>query len=206
MGHGRWTFWEAIYSALLAASTVGFAEPTGLHETPYGRALMAGIIIASVGVLAYFQSNLTTFFVEDVFGQTFRIRRMMKQIENVRGHVIVAGGGSTGRHVIRELISTKTRFVVIDHSREQLEQISEELADGKMLYVVGDATIDQTLIAAGVQRAEGVVTTLTEDRDNLYVTLSARTLNPSARIVAKVISPDAVKKMMRAGATSAAFV
>ncbi len=202
LGHGRWSYSEAVYSALIAASTVGFQEPPGLQETPYARGLMAGIIIASLGVLAYFQSNLTTYLVEDVFGQTLRIRRMMKQIEKVRDHVIVAGAGSTGLHVIRELVSTRTPFVVIDHDGARLQTLSDELADGKMLFVVGDATLDQTLTAGGIERAEGVVTTLTEDRDNLYVTLSARNLNPKARIVAKVISPDAAKKMMRAGATS----
>lgn len=202
LGHGRWTFWEAIYHTVIAATTVGYSEPEGLRETPYARGLIVAIIVASLGAVAYFQSNLTTFLVEDVLGQRLRIRRMVKQIDALKGHVIVAGGGSTGRHVIQELVSTRTPYVVVDHDQAELERLSDELADGKMLYVVGDATADPTLIRAGIERATGVVAALTEDRDNLYVTLSARNLNPRARIVSKVIQPDAAMKMMRAGATS----
>lgn len=202
LGRGRWTFWESIYNAFIAGSTVGFAEPAAIQEIPHARGVLVAIIFASLGVVAYFQSNLTTFLVEDVLAERFRTRRMMKQIAHVKNHVIVAGAGSTGRHVIRELISTKTPFVVVDTDKASLEALSDELQAGKMLFVTGDATADPTLVAAGIERAEGVVAALTEDRDNLYVTLSARNLNPSARIVTKVIQPDAAKKMMRAGATS----
>jgi voltage-gated potassium channel len=202
LGHGRWTFWEAVYHTVISASTVGYGEPPGLRETPYARPLIVGIIVSSLGAVAYFQSNLTTFLVEDVIGERLRTRRMFKQVEQLRNHTIVAGAGSTGRHVITELVATRSKFVVIDHDREHLEYLSEELAGGKMLFVVGDATLDPTLVAAGIHRASGVVAALTEDKDNLYVTLSARTLNPKARIVSKVIHPDAAKKMRRAGATS----
>ncbi len=201
-GHGRWSFWESVYNAFIAGSTVGFAEPREIHEIPHARTILVAVIFASLGVLAYFQSNLTTFLVEDVLAERFRTRRMMKQISHLKGHVIVAGAGSTGRHVIRELITTKTPFVVVDADRGALEAISEELTQGKMLFIVGDATADPTLVSAGIERAEGVVAALTEDKDNLYVTLSARNLNPSARIVTKVVHADAAKKMMRAGATS----
>lgn len=167
----------------------------------YGRPLIIGVILSAIGVIAYFQSNLTTFLVEDVLGERLRIRRMNKQVAALKDHVIVAGAGSTGRHVIMELESTHTPYVVIDGNRAHLEEMNDELG-GKILYVVGDATVDATLLAAGVDRARGVVAALTEDKDNLYVTLSARNLNPNARIVTKVILPDATKKMMRAGATS----
>ena len=202
LGHGRWTYWEAVYHSVICASTVGFSEPEGVRDMPYGRVVVVAIIVASLGVVAYFQSNLTTLLVEDVLGQRLRGRRMEKQIASLKGHVVVAGAGSTGRHVVRELVSAKTPFVVIDQDRAILEHLSNELAAGKMLYVVGDATADTTLTAAGVERASGVVAALHEDRDNVYVTLSARTLNPDARIVSKVVEPDATKKMMRAGATS----
>lgn len=127
---------------------------------------------------------------------------MKKQIEQLSGHVVVAGAGSTGKHAIEEMWATRTPFVVIDTNHRRLDHLSQEIAGGKMLYVAGDATEDAVLLDAGVTRANAVIAALTEDKDNLFVTLSARSLNPSARIVAKVIAADAVPKMMRAGANA----
>ena len=127
---------------------------------------------------------------------------MKNQIEALSHHVIIAGGGSTGQHAIEEMWATRTPFVVIDTSHRRMEHLSQQIGGGKMLYVVGDATEDAVLLAAGVTRARAVIAALTEDKDNLFVTLSARSLNPSARIVAKVIAADAAPKMMRAGANA----
>ncbi|HVY46426.1 MAG TPA: TrkA family potassium uptake protein, partial [Minicystis sp.] len=124
------------------------------------------------------------------------------RIDALSGHVIVTGAGATGMHVVEELQATKTKYVVVDKSREVLERISRDFAGGEMLFVVGDATDDVVLVQAGVTRAMGVIAALTEDKDNLFVTLSARSLNASARIVSKVIAPDAAAKMMRAGANA----
>lgn len=128
---------------------------------------------------------------------------MRKTIEALSGHIVVAGSGSTGKHVIEELVLTKTPFVVIDKSREHVDRLSLQLhGDDSLLYVIGDATEDHVLIEAGVKRARGVVAALTHDKDNLYVTLSARSLNSNARIVAKVTEDEAAPKMLKAGATS----
>lgn len=127
---------------------------------------------------------------------------MRKAIDALNGHIVVAGIGSTGRHAVEELVVTQTPFVVIDRDQGHLHRVSNELAEGKLLYVLGDATEDHVLLAAGVQRARGVVAALTHDKDNLFVTLSARSLNAGARIVAKVTEVDAGPKMIKAGATS----
>ncbi len=127
---------------------------------------------------------------------------MENRIDKLHDHVIVTGAGATGVHAIEELYATRTPFVAIDLSRQVLERISAELVDGTMLYVVGDATDDMVLAQAGITRAKGVIAALTEDKDNLFVTLSARSLNANARIVSKVIAPDAAPKMMRAGANA----
>lgn len=123
---------------------------------------------------------------------------MKKQIEQLNNHVVVAGIGSTGRHVADELCATHTPFVAIDRNREHLERVAAEL--GGLLYIHGDATDDDVLRAAGVARASGIITTLNDDKANLFVTLSARSMNASARIVARVIEPETTAKMSRAGA------
>jgi len=91
---------------------------------------------------------------------------------------------------------------VIDRHEHTLQQVSTELCGGKMLYVHGDATQDHVLLAAGVERARGVVAALTHDKDNLYVTLSARGLNAGARIVSKVVEDEAAPKILKAGASA----
>jgi voltage-gated potassium channel len=124
---------------------------------------------------------------------------MQKKIEALSQHVVVAGVGSTGRHVVEELRATSTPLVVIDRNREHLERVNAELG-GNLLHIHGDATNDEILREAGVSRAVGVVTTLNDDKANLFVTLSARSMNATARIVARVIEPETTAKMARAGA------
>ena len=202
LGDGRWTFGDCAYMTVITISTVGFFELGHMRDVPGARALTVGLIIGGVGVLAYMQSNLTALLVEGVIGQAWRRRRMQKEIEKLGAHVVVAGAGGTGKHVIEELVATRTPFVVIDRSDHQLRAVSDDLCGGKMLYVHGDATLDHVLVAAGVQRARGVVAALTHDKDNLYVTLSARSLNAAARIVSKVVEDEAGAKIVKAGATA----
>jgi voltage-gated potassium channel len=202
LGHGRWSVSDALYMTVITLSTVGFAELNDMAKVPGARGLTVALIVGGVGTLAYVQGNVTALLVEGVIGQAFRRNRMRKAIDALNGHIVVAGTGSTGRHAVEELLVTQTPFVVIDLDQAHLERISEELAEGKLLYVHGDATEDHVLLAAGVQRARGVVAALTHDKDNLFVTLSARSLNAAARIVAKVTEVDAGPKMIKAGATS----
>jgi voltage-gated potassium channel len=202
VGHGRWSFADAVYVAINAVSTVGFRELEGMENVRYAHLVTVLIILAGLGTVAYFQSTLTALLVQGVIGERFRKRRMQKKIDELRDHVIVTGAGSTGVHAIEELYATRTPCVVVDKSRHVLDRISREIAGGEMLYVVGDATDDMVLMQAGITRAMGVIAALTEDKDNLFVTLSARSLNARARIVAKVIAHDAAPKMIRAGANA----
>jgi voltage-gated potassium channel len=202
LGHGRWTLADCAYMTIITISTVGFFELREMSQVPGARPLTVGLIIGGVSVLAYVQSNLTAMLVEGVIGQAFRRRRMQQAIASLSGHIVVAGAGSTGRHVIEELVATRCSFVAIDRSEHVLQAVSTEICAGKMLYVHGDATVDQVLLAARVGAARGVVAALTQDKDNLYVTLSARSLNATARIVSKVVEDEAGAKILKAGASA----
>jgi voltage-gated potassium channel len=202
LGTGRWTVVDCAYMTVITISTVGFFELGHMREVPGARALTVGLIVGGVGVLAYMQSNLTALLIEGVIGTALRMRRMQSEIRKLSDHIVVAGAGGTGKHVIEELAATRTPFVVIDTNESVLQQVSADFCGGKMLYVHGDATADQALLAAGIQRARGVVAALTQDKDNLYVTLSARSLNPGARIVSKVVEDEAAPKILKAGASS----
>ena len=173
-----------------------------MRDVPGARPLTAALILGGVSVLAYMQSNLTALLVEGVIGDVWRRRRMQGEIGKLKGHIVVAGAGNTGKHVVEELVATRATFVVIDRNEHTLRQLSNDLCAGKMLYVHGDATIDGVLLSAGVDRARGVVAALTHDKDNLYVTLSARSLNAQARIVSKVVEDEAAPKILKAGASS----
>jgi voltage-gated potassium channel len=203
LGAGRWSAEDCLYMTVITLSTVGFGELSHMHEVPGARTLTILLIVAGVGALAYVQGNLTALLVEGVIGQAWRRNRMRKAIEKLEGHIVVAGAGSTGKHVIEELLATGTPFVVIDRSMEHLERINADIAGGKLLYVHGDATDDHVLADANIARARGVVAALTHDKDNLFVTLSARSLNGTARIVAKIVEDHAAQKMIKAGASAA---
>jgi voltage-gated potassium channel len=202
LGRGLWTVGEALYMAVISVSTVGFGELPNIDRVRGARSVVVGTILTGLVAVAYFQSTMTALIVEGVIGEAWRSKRMKKSVDALRGHIVLAGVGSTGKHVVEELAATQTPFVAIDRDRENLERVSQEVCGGKMLYVHGDATEDHSLIEAGIERAAGVVAALTHDKDNLYVTLSARTLNARARIVAKVVEPEALPKMERAGANA----
>jgi voltage-gated potassium channel len=201
LGGGRWSFGDCFYMAVITISTVGFGELNQMADVRGARPVTIGLIIGGVSVIAYFQANLTALLLEGSIREVLRRNRMRKEIIALKGHVVVAGAGSSGRHVIEELVATERPFVVIERNHEQGERLSEELMGGRMLIVYGDATMDHVLLQAGVDRASGVVAALTLDKDNLFVTLSARSLNPTARIVAKVVEEDSTAKMFKAGAS-----
>jgi voltage-gated potassium channel len=202
LGEGRWSPVDCAYMTVITISTVGFFELGHMKEVAGARGLTVVLIVSGVGVLAYMQSNLTALLVEGVIGNAWRRGRMQREIDKLSNHIVVAGAGGTGKHVVEELAQTHTPFVVIDRNEEKLKDVSAEFCKGRMLYVHGDATADGALLRAGIQRARGVVAALTHDKDNLYVTLSARSLNADARIVSKVVEDEAAPKILKAGATS----
>ena len=202
LGHGIWSFGECAFQTIVTIFTVGFAELPNAEHVSGARGFTAVLIVFGVGAISYVQANVIALLVEGALGQAFRRSRMQRAISKLHGHFVVAGVGSTGRHVIEELRATERPLVAIDRDETHLRELSEESYAGALLYVVGDATQDHALTAAGIDRAAGVVAALTDDADNLYITLSARALNPNARIVAKAIAPEAEAKMRLAGANA----
>lgn len=192
---------DAIYFAVITVSTVGYGELPDMTAHHSARVVTSVLIVAGIGAIAFFQSTLTALLVEGAIGKAFRKRRMEKRIKALKDHFIVAGAGRTGRMVVGELITTGVEFVVIDTDEHHLHRIEHEFSVN-LLYVIGDATEDHTLLEAGIERARGLVACLTDDPQNLFVTLSARSLHADARIVSKVIEPENEAKMLKAGANT----
>ena len=200
MGDGRWEVFDCFYMAVVTLSTVGFAETLpGMNEVEGARGFTVLLIVLGSGTLLYFVSTFTAFVVEgDLLGALKR-NRMNKRIEQLEGHVVVCGVGSTGVHIVEELLATQTPFVAVDSDEQRLLKLDEEM-EQELRYVVGDATDDDVLHQAGINRARGVIAALHDDKDNLFVTVTARALNPQARIVAKAVEGSAMDKLRRAGA------
>jgi voltage-gated potassium channel len=196
-----YSLFDSIYFALITVSTVGYSELPRMSQHPSARLLVMFMIVSGVATVSFFQSSLTTMMIEGVIGKAVRRRIMERRIGGLNGQTIVAGCGRTGRFVIEELLASNLPFVVIDRDPLLLEQINADHG-GRLLYVVGDATDDHSLMAAGVQRASGLITALTSDPDNVFVTISARSLNPRIRIVAKAVTLGVEAKLDRAGANA----
>jgi len=201
LGKYAWDLGECAYMTVITITTVGFGELPHLGRVPGGRAFTVGVLLAGLGVAAYFVSALTTFFIEGEFTKARTRRRMTKALDQIHDHIIVCGVGTTGVHVVEELVWTKWPLVAIDRDAARLEKL-QELSIEMLPTVQGDATEDEVLERAGIRRARGIVAALTDDKDNLFICVSARELNPTLRIIAKGVDMAAGEKLKRAGADS----
>ncbi|MEQ1507882.1 MAG: potassium channel protein [Myxococcota bacterium] len=202
LGGGRWSFEDCLYMSIVTLSTVGFGELLpGMNDLGWARVWTVVLIVLGSGTLVYFASTFTALLVEGDLRGAMRRRRMTGLLENLDRHVIVCGIGSTGIHVAEELQASRTPFVVIDRELDRIERATAQLGR-ELLYVIGDATDDHVLEQAGIRRARGVIAALTEDRDNLFVVVTARSMSESVRIVSKAVEAENVSKLTRAGANA----
>lgn len=187
-------WFDAFYVTLLSITPLGHGLMPALSGA--GRELNAFLLVCGVGVVGYAASIATRFVFEGEMGKVFWRRRVEKRVERMEDHYIVCGYGRVGRIVVGELDHRNVEFVVIERSEEAIAERTAAGAD----VLVGDATDEKTLETAGVRRARGLVSALESDADNLYVTLTARGMNPTLRIVARATDDAAARKLKRAGA------
>ncbi len=192
-----WSFFDAFYMTVITLATVGYGETHPL--SPVGRAFTIFLILGGIGIITYGLTSVTALLVEGEMNGYLRRRRMHRAIGKLKGHFIVCGGGKNGRYVIEELRRTKRNVVVVEKNRDRLQ----EFIDHGVLALEGDATSDEVLREAGIAHAAGLVATLPEDRDNMFVVITARGLSPTIRIVAKIDDVNVKEKFIRSGADSA---
>ncbi len=191
----RWSFFDAFYMTTITLSTVGFGE---VHPLSTGGRLVAiALILSGTGSLAYGVSIVTAFVVEGELKDLLGKRRMEKLLAQLHGHVIVCGAGETGKYVMAELLSTQTPCALIEQHLARCKHL-ERFGDTPVIE--GDATDGSILQRARIQTARGLVTTLPSDKDNLFVILTAREMNPGLRIVARSVEAESHAKLRRAGA------
>ena len=200
LGQGRWSYDDCLYMAAISLTTVGFGEIIDVGAVPGARLYTIMLILSGMGVTVYFASTVVAFIVEGEIKQYFGRKKMDKEINKLRNHVIICGGGATGACTLQEMQATRTPFVVIEESQESLEKMMVSDETGPFLYIIGDASADHILVQAGIEHARGLVAALPEDKDNLFVVISARQLNPKLRIVSRGIEPNIAEKLRRVGA------
>jgi len=190
----HWNFVDALFMVLTTVTTVGYEEVHPLGEG--GRIFTMTVIVLGVGTMLYTLGILAETLIEGHLGRYARMRGMERRIAGLTDHFIVCGYGRMGTRVAQEFRQLETPFVVVESNLEPLER----LRASDLLYVEGDAASDDALLKAGILRAKGLVTAVDSDERNVFITLTARSLNPALLIVARSSYQDSTEKLRRAGA------
>jgi voltage-gated potassium channel len=195
--NGEPPFLDCIYMTVVSLTTVGYGEVLQVTGNDKAQIFTILLITFGMGIILYGISSLTALLLEGELSGILRKKKMAKQIDKLNDHYIVCGGGETGSGVIAELRRNSEVVVLIEEDTERIERC-KTICD--LCYIRGDATDDQNLIAAGILRAAGLVITLPSDKDTLYVTMTARMLNPTIRIISRMTNPQLEPKLFKAGA------
>jgi voltage-gated potassium channel len=187
---------DALYMTLTTMTTVGYGEIHPLSHA--GRVFNFFLIIFGVSTILVAMGAMTQTVIEMEFGDLIGRRRNKRMIDKLKDHYIICGYGRVGRGAAEELRKAGANFVVVDIRADRVEAA----AAAGLLAIIADSTQDDTLRAAGIDHARGLVAALATDADNLFVLLSAKGLNPKIFVAVRAAEEGAEEKMRRAGADS----
>lgn len=185
---------DAFYMTLITVTTVGYSEVHPLDRA--GRIFNSCLILFGVITMLLAVGAMTQSVIELELNQFFGRRRVKGMIDKLEGHIILCGFGRVGRGAADELRQAGLPFVVVDNDEDRVERAMKE----GMLGVLADASRDETLRDVGIGRARGLIATLSSDADNLFLILTAKSLNPGLQLSARVAEETSEQKMRRAGA------
>ena len=188
-----WSWTDSLYMTVITLSTVGFGEVRQLSQT--GRFFTGIMIVMGVSATAYTFSTVAEFIVTGEFRRHIRRRRMQKRIGKLNAHFIICGYGRFGEQVVKELLNADSELAAVD----LLGNLRTDLEDMGAIFIGGDATDDDVLLQAGIEKAVGICCCLPNDSDNVYIALAARGLNPNLTISARANSHGSERKLKSAG-------
>lgn len=197
LGGEKWSWADSLYMTVITISTVGYGEVVDMASNPGARIFASVFIVFCLGTIAFAITSITAFVIEGELKNILWRKKMDKHISKLKDHYIICGSDSTAQTIISELLLTRKKFVIVEPSNEKLEKLSSL---GEFSFVNGDPTEDQSLISAGIERAKGILLSLPTDEENLFVTLTAKDLNPHIRVITKGIDIKSHRKMEKAGA------
>lgn len=189
-----WRLLDAFYMTVITIATVGFKEVHDLSDP--SKVFTILLIILGVGLLGYSVSRLAQVMFEGQFQRFLGRQKVEKKIESLKGHYIICGFGRIGSLICKEFAAESFPFVVVESNQDVIAKLEEE----KYPFLRGNATEDETLLKAGIHRAKGLISVVTSDTENVYITLTARGLNPDLFILARSGEPGSDIKLQRAGA------
>jgi len=191
-----YTWIDAIYMTVITITTVGFEEVNPLDNT--AKIFTVFLILSSVVIVGYAISIITEYILSRNNLEDIKQRKMQKEIEAMKNHIIICGFGRNGKQAARKLRTYNKPFVIIEKEKEIIERLQEE----NVPFVLGNANEDETLIEAGIERASTLISALPSDADNLFVVLSARQINSKMTIISRASQETSYNKLKLAGANN----
>jgi len=190
-----WSLLDSFYMVIITISTVGYTE---VHpQSSAGRLFTSGLIVVGVGTLLYGFGVFAEVLTDNAIGRYRRERQLQRDLEALRDHFIICGYGRIGTQIVAEFEDHRVPYVVIDQTEEALDRIRAE----NRLHIEGDASKEEVLKQAGIERARGLISAVDSDERGVYIVLAARAFNPSLYIVARASRPDSIRRLELAGAT-----
>lgn len=205
IGGGQESLLNCLYMTVITITTIGYREAVNVEGNTAGLVFTMLLAFSGIGIMAYTISLVTALVVEGELLQTYRRRRMERQIEKSSDHYLVCGAGETGIHIAVELVQTQRSVVLLD--KRSQDELDERLRD--LPFVEGDATDEKALKKAGIERACGVFAATNDNNCNLVIIVTSKLLNPRARVVARASDPHFAERMKKVGAdavVSPAFI
>ena len=189
-----YSFIDALYMTIITITTIGFGEvhPFGTGE----KIFTIGLILSSLFTFGYAVSSFSEYLISGQFFHQLKIKKVQQKIDQLKGHTIVCGYGRNGKQAIAKLNSYNKDFVIVEADTNIIKYLDEK----EILNIEGDATIDETLIKAGVLNADYLITALPSDADNLFVVLTANQLNKNCKIISRASKETSYSKLKIAGA------
>ncbi|WP_428827101.1 potassium channel family protein [Azonexus sp. IMCC34842] len=195
---GKYSWFDCFYMTFITVATIGFAEIIDMSSNQPARILTVVIGILGAGNLSLLFSVVTVALLETDLNGTLRRKRMEKQIKKLKHHYLLCGFGRVGRNIAHELEATGRHYVAIDEDLSRLEEYKEKSPG--LLYLHGDASDDDVLVAADLEDAKGIFAVTGDDSRNLMIVITAKQLKPDVRVVARCQEVRNVEKMRKAGA------